>query len=164
MAVMAKPLKGAVENLTERWGYVTDDVRREVENMIEVAVGKFHTQNLERFGLIERGQGELRERIIGIDSNGTGRRPGVLQRQDTMLATMKTQQDDMDTKLNVLLHRSNSWNKQDVWRAVRWFLVFLVSLATLLVAYLAYHAAYHPHEALISNWPTVALQQHSNLY
>lgn len=144
---------------------MNEDARREVEDMIEVAVGKFHTQNLERFGLIERGQGELRERIIGIDSNGTGRRPGVLQRQDAVLAEMKTQQATMDTKLNTLLTRSTSWNKQEIWKAFRWFLMFLIAFIVMIIAYLTYHAQFHPREPLVTIGPIAKnLPQHAGTY
>lgn len=132
--------------------------RKEVETMIEAAIGKYHGENLERFVGITKMLVELRQRIIGVDGNGTGSE-GVLQRQDKAIDRLEAGQDGMSAQLTLLVNRSKYWNKADIWKAVRWFLMFLVALAAVCVSYMAYHATYHPHDPLITHNPLTSLNQ-----
>ena len=111
------------------------DLREEVKSMIIAEVGVMHTQNLNRFGLIERSQSELRERIIGIDGNGTGRE-GVLQRQDKVLAKLEIGHEEMSRNIVTLVNRSQSWNKKNVWELAKWLLGGAGVLASMWIGHL----------------------------
>jgi hypothetical protein len=120
---------------------VHEDLREEVKSMIAAEIGQMHNQNLNRFGLIEKGLSEMRERIIGIDSNGSGRRPGVLQRQDAVLGElkdgqekMKLGQEQMKSNIETLVRRSQSWNKKNVWELAKWIIGGLGALTSVLLA------------------------------
>jgi hypothetical protein len=76
---------------------------------------------------IQRNQAELRERLIGIDGNGTGR-IGVLQKQDEKMQAM-------DVKLDMLVNRSQSWNKKNVWALAKWVAGGICGLALMLLSH-----------------------------
>jgi hypothetical protein len=100
--------------------------------MIAADISTMHTQNLNRFASIERGQSELRERIIGIDGNGTGRE-GALQRQDKVLARLVEGHAEMSDNITTLVNRSQSWNKKNVWEFAKWVIGGLGALGTVLL-------------------------------
>lgn len=100
--------------------------RLEIQTMIDLAIQRFHGENVARLTKIE-------DRIIGIDGNGTGR-IGALQRQDLKLS-------ELDGKLNILVTRSETWSKKGVWSVVKWGIPIIITLLALLLSYAGYRAA-----------------------
>jgi hypothetical protein len=127
---------------------VHEDQRKEIETMISAAVEKRHGENLQRFA-------EIRERIIGIDGNGTGR-IGALQRQDAQLASIKSTVKDIGAKVDALTTAMTTWNKRDVLKLAGWVFGTLIAMSAVAVAYMDYHAKYHAGEPLLSEHPTTA--------
>lgn len=73
--------------------------RKEVQDMVDLAIAKFHAENVVRMTRIE-------DRIIGIDGNGTGK-IGALQKLDAKVEKVCT---DVET----LVRRSTSISKQSI--------------------------------------------------
>lgn len=99
--------------------------------MIDLAISRHHAENVVRLTRIE-------DRILGIDGNGSGRK-GVLQRQDEKLEQMSGEIRDVKTDVaevkdgqNVLLQRSQSWSKKNVWEFAKWIIGGAGSFAVVL--------------------------------
>lgn len=92
---------------------------------------------------------KLESRLIGIDGNGTGKE-GVLQRQDKALVAIHSNLSDQDKKLDTLLTRSTTWNKANVLKGLRNWIIMLAGMVGVLLAYLTYHHTFFPHEPIFS--------------
>lgn len=128
--------------------------REGVQNMIDLAIAKFHGENVERLSEIKTTQAEIRQRIIGMDGNGTGK-IGVLQRQDMKLAELSEKQDmlesnqtAMNVKLDTIIHQTTSWDKAKVWEALKWMFATILAILSLILGYLGYRAIMHPQGAV----------------
>lgn len=86
--------------------------REQVRDMVSAMLG-------EALKPVLRAQAETRERLIGIDGNGTGRE-GVLQRQDKKLEEMSGQLAEVKDGQALLLTRSESWSKKAIWEFAQW--------------------------------------------
>lgn len=87
-----------------------------------------------------KSQAELRERIIGIDSNGTGRSPGALQRQDAKLQQLDEGQIHIIEQLGVLTTRSETWSKAKFYKSLPIWIAIILSLIGSVIGYLTYRA------------------------
>lgn len=118
--------------------------------MIDLAISKFHGENVARLEKIEA-------RLIGIDGNGTGRK-GVLQRQDETLATLADGHVEMKKSIDILVHRSGSWDKATFYRNAKWWITILLALIGSVIGYLTYRAKVG-HE--VSSGSAITLYQES---
>lgn len=114
--------------------------REGVQNMIDLAIANFHAENVARLTKIE-------QRIIGIDGNGTGKK-GALQRQDAKLEELACAQKDMGSKLDTIIHQTNSWDKATVWEALKWMFGTILVILALILSYLGYRASQHSKEPI----------------
>lgn len=86
--------------------------RDEVQTMVDLAIAKFHGENVVRMTRIE-------DRIIGIDGNGTGKK-GALQRLDAKvdqsLQHLGSKVDKVCTDVETLLRRStlDNFSRQSI--------------------------------------------------
>lgn len=108
--------------------------REDIENMVSAMIG-------DAIKPVLLSQAELRERIIGIDSNGTSRTPGALQRQDVKLQQLDDGQMHMIEQLTLLTTRQENWSKKGFWNLLRWGIPIIITLLALLLSYAGYRAA-----------------------
>lgn len=121
--------------------------REEVRDIAKGIILPFHGDNLVRMELFAAALEALKQRIIGIDGNGTGK-IGVLQKQDIVLAELKQNQKVIEKKLDDLSISLNTWSKARFWHNLRWLLVVLVTLLGVLISYMAYRTIAHPSAPL----------------
>lgn len=92
-------------------------------------------------------QAELRERIIGIDSNGTGRTPGTLQRQDAKLQQLDDGQlhiikqlTSFQNALDAITISTSTWSKARFYKNLPIWLGVLAAVVASVIGYLGYRA------------------------
>lgn len=122
--------------------------------MIDLAISNSMLATEKRLAKIE-------ERIIGIDSNGTGRSPGILQQHGSQLKNLDEGQVYIISQLNKLTKHAETWTKADVWRFVKWSIITIIALLGLVVSYLAYRETLHARGLAIYT-PHAQIQTHSN--
>lgn len=102
--------------------------------MIDLAIAKFHGENVSRLTKID-------ERLIGIDGNGSGRK-GVLQKHGEQL-------EEMNGDIKTLLTRSENFSKKGVWAVVKWGIPTIITLLALLLSYYGYRVANNKSIAIV---------------
>lgn len=106
--------------------------RKQVEDIVTVQLANAMQPVL-------RAQAETRERLIGIDGNGTGRE-GALQRQDKKLVEMSGQIEDVKTSVSTLVERSETVSKKKIWELAQWAIGGLGAFATVIAGMWLGHA------------------------
>ena len=111
--------------------------------MVDLAIAKFHGENVQRLTKLDAMMEALIKRVIGIDGNGTGK-VGVLQKQDIKLEELGDNQDRIEGKINDLIHASESFNKKKFWSNLKWGVTTIIALLVLILGFMVYRAQQVP--------------------
>lgn len=128
--------------------------REEIQSMIDATVSKNHLENVNRLTKITNWLTEIKERVIGIDGNGTGR-IGALQRQDRKLEELVDNQElltknqhEMNAKLDLFIHSANSWDKTSVISVLYQGFGSILVILGLIIGYITYRDAHRPEHPI----------------
>ncbi len=100
---------------------------------------------------------EIKNRIVAIDRNGTGTRPGILQLQDVEIKKLQESQNRLqdgqvkiERKIDDYHKDATTWSKKDVIKSIAWVCGTIISIIAVIFSYLQYHNAFHSSEPLFT--------------
>lgn len=99
---------------------------------------------------------KIESRIVAIDQNGTGIKPGILQLQDVAIERLEAGQRGIERKIDAYHTDATTWSKRDVLKALAWMCGTIIALGMLATAYMTYHNTYHAGEPILSEHQTTA--------